>query len=88
MFYLEPTCIAYMNCRVDMAQRAGHPLTEVDMNAVKYLQTIGMPMEDVSHQTLNNKIQVSGNLSDYATNTSSDRDLDQLVSVHLKHFLS
>ena len=45
-------------------------------------------MEDVSHQTLNNKIQVSGNLSDYATNTSSDRDLDQLVSVHLKHFLS
>ena len=28
-----------------MGQRVGHPLTEVDMNAVKYLKTIGMPME-------------------------------------------
>ena len=26
-----------------MGQRAGRPLTEVDMNAVKYLKTIGMP---------------------------------------------
>ena len=30
-----------------MGQRVGHPLTEVDMNAVKYLKTIGMPMEDI-----------------------------------------
>ena len=44
-----------------MAQRAGHPLTEVDMNAVKYLKTIGMPTKDimgVSRQTLYNKIRV------------------------------
>ena len=50
-----------------MAQRAGHPLTEADMNAVKYLKIIGMPMEDimgVSRQAFYNKIQVSGNLSD------------------------
>ena len=53
------------------------------MNAVKYLKTIGITMEDimdVSCQTLYNKIQVSNNPSDYATNTSiSDRDLNQLV---------
>ena len=32
-----------------MGQRVGHPLTEVDMNAVKYMyfKTIGMPMEDI-----------------------------------------
>ena len=47
-----------------MAQRAGHPLAEVDMNAVKYLKIIGMPMEDISHQALYNKIQVSSNPSD------------------------
>ena len=53
------------------------------MNAVKYLKTIGITMEDimdVSCQTLY-KIQVRNNPSDYATNTSiSDRDLDQLVA--------
>ena len=71
---------------------AGRPSTEVDMKSVKYLKTIGMPMTDiaklmgVSHQTLYNKIQVSGNPSGYATYTSiSDRDLDQLVTRIKQH---
>ena len=79
-----------MNCRVDIAQRAGCPLTEVDMNAVKYLKTIGIPMKDimgVSRQTLYNK-NSSGNPSDYATNNSiSDRNLNQLVARFKPHRL-
>ena len=31
-----------------MAQRAGCPLTEVNMKAVKYLKTIGMLMKDIA----------------------------------------
>ena len=46
-----------------MAQRAGRPLTEVYMNAVKYLKTIGMPMKDIRMgvccQALHKKIQVN-----------------------------
>ena len=75
-----------------MAQRVGRPETEVDMDAVKYLKTIGMPMKDiaelmgVSRQTLYDRIQVSGNPSDYATYTSiSDSDLDQLVARIKQH---
>ena len=66
------------NYRVDHRLRAGRPLTEVDMNAVKYLKTIGMPMKDimsVSHQMLCNEIQVSGNPSDYATITATYHDI-------------
>ena len=80
-------CIAYTESIM-----AGRPSTEVDMNSVQYLKTIGMPMTDiaklmgVSRQTLYNKIQVSGNPSDYATYTSiSDRDLDQLVTRIKQH---
>ena len=69
-----------------MTQRAGHPLTEVDMKALKYLKTIGMSMKDiaellgVSCQTLYSKIQVSGNYpSDYAS--IDDRDLNQLLAI-------
>ena len=75
-----------------MAHGLGRPVTEVDMNAVRYLKTIGMPMKDiaellgVSRQTLYNKIQVSGNQSAYATYTSiTDRDLDQLVARIKRH---
>ena len=70
----------------------GRATTEVDMNSVKYLKTIGIPMTDiakligVSRQTLCNKIQVSCNPSDYATYTSiSDRHLDQLVTKIKQH---
>ena len=75
-----------------MAHRVGRPVTEVDMNAVRYLKTIGMPMKDiaellgVSRQTLYNKIQVSGNPSAYATYTSiTDRDLDHIVARIKRH---
>lgn len=75
-----------------MAQRVGRPETEVDMDAVKYLKAIGMPMKDiaelmgVSRQTLYDRIQVSGNPSDYATYTSiSDSDLDRLVARIKQH---
>ena len=45
-----------------MAQIVGRCLTEVDMNAVKYLKTIGMPMKDIMGvrcQALYKKIQVN-----------------------------
>lgn len=76
-----------------MAQRVGRPASEVDMDAVMYLKTIGLPVKDiaqlmgVSRQTLYNKIRKSGNPSAYATYTSiSDGDLDQLVArIKLQH---
>ena len=70
-----------------MAQGGGRPASEVDMDAVMYLETIGLPVKDiaqlmgVSRQTLYNKIRKSGNPSAYATYTSiSDGDSHQLVA--------
>lgn len=46
-----------------MAQRVGRPASEVDMDAVMYLKTIGLPVKDiaqlmgVSRQTLYNKFE-------------------------------
>ena len=76
-----------------MAERVGRPTSEVDMDTVKYLKTIGMPVKDiaqlmdVSRQTLYNRIRKSGDPSTYATYSSiSDHDLDELVSrIKLHH---
>ena len=70
-----------------MAGRVGQPTSNVDMDTLLYLRTIGMPMTDiarllgVSRQTLYNKIEESGNPSTYAAYTCiSDGDLDSLVT--------
>ena len=65
---------------------AGRPPSEVDMNALLYLKTIGMPMKDiaqllgVSRQTLYNAIGQSDFPDAYATYTSIyDSELDALI---------
>ena len=72
-----------------MAQRAGRPLIEVDMNAVKYFKTIGKDITEqmgVSRQTLYNKIRVAIQVTMQLTHASiSDRDLDQLVARIKQH---
>ena len=69
------------------AQNVGRPSSQVDMEAIQYLKTLGMSVKDiaqtlgVSRQTIYNKIRSSGNPSAYATYSDiSDGDLDSVVS--------
>lgn len=62
---------------------AGRPTYDVDMNALQYLRTLGVPMAKllgVSRQTLYNKIRGSGSPNAYRAYTPiSDIALDRLV---------
>ena len=78
-----------MSSKLKMAQKTsrGRPASDVDMNALLYLKTIGLPMTviaelmGVSRQTLYNRIAQSGNAASYATFTAiSHSDLDSLLA--------
>ena len=66
-----------------MAQRAGRPLTEVDMKAVKFFKTIGKDIAElmgVSCQTLYNKIRVAIQVTMQHIPLLVIETLDQLVA--------
>ena len=76
-----------------MAQRVGRPSSQVEMDTIKYLKAIGIPVKDIAHllgvsrQTIYNKIKDSVNASGFATYTAiSDNELDLKVSrIKLQH---